>query len=186
MPKPRQPSPLAPRTPVPPVAVAGARFATLAAGIRYTGRPDLLLIELEPGSTAAGVFTRSLTAGHPVLWCREALARGLEQGGRARAVIVNAGNANVCRGAEGDAAVAREVAAVQAALDCAAEEVLVASTGVIGEPLDASKFATVAADMAGRLTDGPTRDIIGRQLAARPGARLVVIEPLVGRNSLIN
>ncbi|MEZ5904052.1 MAG: bifunctional glutamate N-acetyltransferase/amino-acid acetyltransferase ArgJ [Geminicoccaceae bacterium] len=155
MPKPLQPSPLAPQAPAPPAAVAGARFATLAAGIRYAGRPDLLLIELEPGSTAAGVFTRSLTAGHPVVWCREALARGLEQGGRARAVIVNAGNANVCRGAEGDAAVAREVAAVRAALDCVAEEVLVASTGVIGERLAVEKIeAAVPALVVGLREDG--------------------------------
>lgn len=160
MAKPLKPSPLAPRAPAPPAPVAGARFATLAAGIRYAGRPDLLLIEVGSGSTVAGVFTRSLTAGHPVLWCRRALAQDPKpgdraQGGRARAVIVNAGNANVCRGAEGDAAVAREVAAVRAALDCAAEEVLVASTGVIGERLAVEKIeAAVPALVAGLREDG--------------------------------
>ena len=78
----------------------------------------------------AGVFTRSTTAGHPVLWCREILPRG-----RARAVMVNAGNANVFRGGEGDAAVRAEAEAVAGVLDCPPEEVFVASTGVIGERL---------------------------------------------------
>ena len=123
-------SPLAPeRFPaIPPVR--GARWATLPAGLRYRGRDDLMLLELAPGSSVAGVLTRSTTAGHPVLWCRAVLPRG-----RARAAIVNAGNANVFRGAEGDAAVRAEAEAVAGALGCAPEEVLVASTGVIGEPL---------------------------------------------------
>ncbi len=155
MSKPLQPSPLAPPRPAAPASVAGARFATTAAGIRYAGRSDLLLIEVASGSTIAGVFTRSLTAGHPVLWCRRALAMGLEQGGNARAVLVNAGNANVCRGAEGDAAVAREVAAVQAALGCAAHEVLVASTGVIGERLAVERIERAVPELvAGLRADG--------------------------------
>ena len=155
MARPLERSPLAPEMPAPPAAVAGARFATTAAGIRYAGRIDLLLIEAAPGSTIAGVFTRSLTPGHPVLWCRRALATGLEHGGNARAVLVNAGNANVCRGAEGDAAVAREVAAVQAALGCAAHEVLVASTGVIGERLAVERIESAIPELvAGLRADG--------------------------------
>ena len=83
-------SPLAPeRFPeVPPIA--GVRLAAQACGIRYTGRADLMLAELAPGSTIAGVFTRSLTAGPPVLWCRECLA-----GGSVRGIVVNSGNSNV-------------------------------------------------------------------------------------------
>ncbi len=123
-------SPLAPPDPAPPLAVRGVRCASTAAGIRYVGRPDLLLVELVADTQVAGVLTRSATPGHPVTWCRRALPQG-----RARALVVNAGNANVCRGAEGDAAVAREVAAVVDLLGCAAEEVLIASTGVIGERL---------------------------------------------------
>jgi glutamate N-acetyltransferase/amino-acid N-acetyltransferase len=142
-------SPLAPeRFPaIPPVA--GARFATLEAGIRYRGRHDLALIELEPGTTVAGVLTRSTTAGHPVLWCREVLPRG-----RARAVIVNAGNANVFRGAEGDAAVRAEAEAVAAALGCAPEEVLVASTGVIGERLPVERITARVGDLVAGLDAG--------------------------------
>jgi len=143
-------SPLAPaRFPtIPPVA--GFRFATAEAGIRYRGRPDLLLIEAVSGTTVAGVLTRSSMPGHPVTWCREVLPRG-----RARAVIVNAGNANVCRGEEGDRAVEAEARAVAAALHCAPEEVLVASTGVIGERLPVERIvAAVPGLVEGLRPDG--------------------------------
>jgi glutamate N-acetyltransferase/amino-acid N-acetyltransferase len=139
-------SPLAPADfPVLP-QVAGARFATLDAQIRYRDRDDLTLIEVAPGSTVAGVFTRSTTAGHPVVWCREILPAG-----RARAVLVNAGNANVFRGAEGDAAVRAEAEAVALALDCRAEEVFVASTGVIGQRLPVEKITARVGELAAGL-----------------------------------
>jgi glutamate N-acetyltransferase/amino-acid N-acetyltransferase len=139
-------SPLAPeRFPlIPPVA--GVRFAALEAGIRYRGRPDLALIEVAAGSTAAGVFTRSATAGHPVLWCREILPFG-----RARAAIVNAGNANVFRGAEGDAAVRAEAEAVAKALGCRPQEVFIASTGVIGERLPVERITGRVDELAAGL-----------------------------------
>jgi glutamate N-acetyltransferase/amino-acid N-acetyltransferase len=143
-------SPLAPAgfPAIPPVA--GFRFATVEAGIRYRGRPDLLLLEAVAGTSVAGVLTRSATPGHPVIWCRKVLP-----GGRARAVIVNAGNANVCRGAEGDRAVEAEARAVAAALHCPAEEVLVASTGVIGERLPVERItAKVPELVAGLRADG--------------------------------
>ncbi len=105
----------------------------------------------EPGTAVAGVFTRSKTAGHPVLWCRRILPAG-----RARALIVNAGNANVFRGSEGDAAVAAEAEAVAAALDCAREEVFVASTGVIGERLPVEKIT----DRIGELVAGLREDAL--------------------------
>jgi glutamate N-acetyltransferase/amino-acid N-acetyltransferase len=149
-------SPLAPEgfPAIPPVA--GARFAALEAGVRYRGRPDLALIELAPGTAVAGVLTRSTTAGHPVLWCREVLPHG-----RARAVIVNAGNANVFRGAEGDAAVRAEAEAVAAALGCRQDEVLVASTGVIGERLPVERITA----QVGELVAGLRADAI--EAAAR-------------------
>lgn len=139
-------SPLAPeRFPSLP-AVAGARFATLEAGIRYRNRHDLTLIEVQAGTTVAGVFTRSTTAGHPVLWGRKILPSG-----RARAVIVNSGNANVFRGGEGDAAVRAEAEAVAAAIGCEPEEVFVASTGVIGERLPVEKITARVGELAAAL-----------------------------------
>ncbi|MDX6750353.1 bifunctional glutamate N-acetyltransferase/amino-acid acetyltransferase ArgJ [Geminicoccaceae bacterium 1502E] len=143
------PSPLAPAAFPAIPRVPGARFASLEAQLRYRGRPDLALVELAPGSTVGGVFTRSQTAGHPVLWCRRILGRG-----RARAVIVNAGNANVFRGAEGDRAVELEVAAVAAALGCAPEEVYAASTGVIGQRLPVEQIVERVPELAAGLDEG--------------------------------
>jgi glutamate N-acetyltransferase/amino-acid N-acetyltransferase len=150
MAKPAPLSPLAPeRFPdLPPVA--GVRFASLAAGLRYQGRPDLLLVELAPGTAAAGMLTTSLTCGHPVRWCREALA-----GGRARALLVNAGNANVFRGAAGDAAVRREAEATAALMGADAHEVLIASTGVIGMHFDPEPIVARLPELRARLaSDG--------------------------------
>ncbi len=125
-------SPLAPgRFPELP-EIGGVSVATTNAGIRYKGRDDLLLAELAPGTAIAGTLTRSLTASAPVEWCREALA-----GGRARAIVVNSGNANAFTGRLGRAAVEHTVAAAAAGLGCAEREVFVSSTGVIGEPLPA-------------------------------------------------
>jgi len=123
-------SPLAPAAfpALPPVA--GVELATAACGVRYQGRDDVLLMRFAEGTTVAGVLTRSLTAGAPVLWCREALA-----GGGARAFLVNAGNSNAFTGRLGEEAVQRSVAATARLLGCAETEVFVASTGVIGEPL---------------------------------------------------
>ncbi len=128
-------SPLAPeRFPeLPPIA--GVRLAAYAAGIRYTGRNDMMLAELAPGSTIAGVFTRSLTAGPPVVWCQACLP-----GGRVRAIVVNSGNANVFTGRTGQEAVLATAAAAAKLFRCDPKEVFISSTGVIGEPPPAQKI----------------------------------------------
>lgn len=123
--------------------IDGVRFATAEAGIRYKGRTDLLVGVLDPGSVAAGVLTQSKTCSAPVLWCRE----GLKQGA-ARMLVVNSGNANAFTGLKGREAVATTVAFAAKAAGCRPEEVFVASTGVIGEPMDASKFAHLLAGLA--------------------------------------
>ena len=89
-------SPLAPASFPHLTPIAGVRLAAHAAGIRYAGRDDMMLAELTPGSTIAGVFTKSLTFGPPVGWCRECLP-----GGKVRAIVVNSGNANVFTGKAG-------------------------------------------------------------------------------------
>lgn len=128
-------SPLAPDSfPLLP-PLEGVELATAATGLRYKGREDALLMRFSPGTTVAGVLTRSQTAGAPVLWCREALA-----GGRAQAFLVNSGNANAFTGRAGIASVERCVSATANALDCSNREVFVASTGVIGEPLPDEKL----------------------------------------------
>ena len=124
------PSPLTPAAfpELPPIA--GVRLAVGQCGIKYQGRTDLMVAELAPGTTVAGVFTRSLTASAPVEWCREALP-----GGRARAVVVNSGNSNAFTGRHGEGTVAATVDATAELLGCAPNQVFVASTGVIGQPM---------------------------------------------------
>ena len=131
-------SPLAPEQfpDLPPVA--GVRFATGSAGIRYAGRKDVLLMLFDPGTTVAGVFTQSKCPSAPVDWCRAHL-----KGGTAAALVVNSGNANAFTGKSGRDATALTAAIACKAIGCKPAEVFLASTGVIGEPLDASKFGTV-------------------------------------------
>ena len=129
-----QVSPLA--TPMPQVGeVDGVALATGRAGFYRHDRPDLLLMTFPPGTACAGVFTRHAVGSAPVDGCREALAA---TGGRARALVCNAGCANAFTGAAGAAAVREVQAATAAALGCSPDEVLTASTGVIGAPLRAS------------------------------------------------
>src|ERR1700722_10883965 len=127
-------SPLAGPLPALP-SLAGVRLGSIAAGIRYKDRTDLVMIEVPSGSTAAGVFTSNKCPGAPVDWCREALL-----GGRARLVVVNAGNANVFTGRAGRVACEATATAAAKLADCTPEEVMVASTGVIGEVLPHEKL----------------------------------------------
>ncbi|HTO41199.1 MAG TPA: bifunctional glutamate N-acetyltransferase/amino-acid acetyltransferase ArgJ [Rhizomicrobium sp.] len=136
-------SPLAPRrfAALPPLA--GVRLATAAAGVRYKDRTDVLLAVLAPGTQVAGVFTKSKTSSAPVDWCRAGLA-----GASARALVVNSGNANAFTGKAGWAGT-REVAdSAAAVVGCKPQEVFLASTGVIGEPLPAQKITRVLAGLA--------------------------------------
>jgi len=128
-------SPLAPEHPPELGPLAGVRLASIASGIRYRERVDLCLIALVEGTTVAGVLTKSSTAAAPVDWCREALRTP-----NAGAVIVNSGNANAFNGAAGMAAVKRTAAGVAERTACAENDVFVASTGVIGEPLPVEKI----------------------------------------------
>jgi len=134
-------SPLAPdRFPDMP-AVAGVGFAATACGIRYKGRTDLMMAVLAPGTSMAGVFTRSSMASAPVDWCRAGLRKG-----RARAVVVNSGNSFT--GKKGVETVKRTAAAAAKALGCKPGEVFIASTGVIGEPPPADKIVAALAPLA--------------------------------------
>ncbi|MGE5537640.1 MAG: bifunctional glutamate N-acetyltransferase/amino-acid acetyltransferase ArgJ [Gemmatimonas sp.] len=137
-------SPLAPeRFPDLP-QIAGVRLHTAACGIRYQGRTDLMVAELAPGSQIAGVFTRSAAAAAPVLWDQQCA-----KAGRARGLVVNAGNANAFTGKIGMASVKRTAAAAAKVLGCKATEVFVSSTGVIGVPLPDEKITAVLPDTFG-------------------------------------
>jgi glutamate N-acetyltransferase/amino-acid N-acetyltransferase len=123
--------------------IAGVRLATAAAGIRYKGRTDVLLAVMDKGTTAAGVFTTSKCPSAPVEWCRARL-----KGGQARALVVNSGNANAFTGKNGKASTKLTGAIAAKAVGCKPDDVFLASTGVIGEPLDASKFDGVLGTLA--------------------------------------
>src|SRR5690606_23549729 len=122
-------------------------------GLRYRDRPDLLLVELVEGTAVAGLLTRSRVPGHPVAWCRAILPRG-----RARGLVVNAGNANVLVGPAGDAAVRAEAETAAALLGCAIEDVFVASTGVIGEPLPEDRLTAALPGLYQALAPAGWRD----------------------------
>ncbi|HET6391097.1 bifunctional glutamate N-acetyltransferase/amino-acid acetyltransferase ArgJ [Hyphomicrobium sp.] len=136
-------SPFAPKTLATLPIIEGVAFATAEAGIRYQNRTDLLLAVLDEGTSVAGVLTQSKTASAPVLACRKHLKKG-----EARALVVNSGNANAFTGKKGSDAVDETVAHAVEAVGCKPHEVFVASTGVIGEPLDAGKFAHLLGRLA--------------------------------------
>jgi glutamate N-acetyltransferase / amino-acid N-acetyltransferase len=130
-------SPLAPdRFPDMP-RVAGVRLATAATGIKYSGRADVLVAELAPATTVGGVLTRSATAAAPVDWCRQALI-----GGSGRALVVNSGNANAFTGGVGVEAVRITAETTAEVLSCPPNDVFIASTGVIGEPLPTERIVS--------------------------------------------
>ncbi len=130
-----KPSPFAPATfPVLPT-VRGVRAATGSRGF-YAGRgierDDVFLFAFDPGTTCAGVFTRSSTASADVRWCREALSTGA---GKAAALVANSGNSNAFTGGKGVLKNEATLAAMTQSLDCEKEACFLAATGVIGEPL---------------------------------------------------
>ena len=145
-------SPLAPKSfpKLPPLA--GVRLGTAAAGIRYKQRTDVLLALLAPGTQVAGVFTKSKTASAPVLWCQEKL-----KGGVARVLVVNSGNANAFTGKVGLEGVHEVAAEAAAVAGCRPQEVFMASTGVIGEPLPTSKITRVLGTLARETAAGNWR-----------------------------
>src|SRR3954467_1812358 len=115
--------------------VPGVTLGTTAAAIKNWQRDDVVLVAFDEGTSAAGVFTRNRFAAAPVIVCRRHLAAG-----RIRALIINAGNANAGTGERGIADAQSTCAAVARLMHCAIEEVLPFSTGVIMEPLPASKI----------------------------------------------
>jgi len=135
-------SPLAPAAFPELPAIAGVKLHTATLGIRYKGRPDVFLAELDPGTQVAAVFTTSTTASAAVRWGREAL-----KGGTARAFFVNAGNSVAFTGKAGEKFVADKVETASKALGCDKTEIFTASTGVIGEPTTANRITDAMGDL---------------------------------------
>ncbi|MCX8227936.1 MAG: bifunctional glutamate N-acetyltransferase/amino-acid acetyltransferase ArgJ, partial [Sulfitobacter sp.] len=137
-------SPLAPKQfPVLPV-IDGVRFATIAAGVRYQGRTDVMLAELAPGTTIAGTFTKSATRAAPVLDCQAKIGGTSDAGA---AILVNSGNANAFTGKGGVVAVEAITEAVAKVCNIPQSRVFTSSTGVIGEPLPHDKIIAKLQDL---------------------------------------
>ncbi len=133
--------------------IKGLRMAAGAARVKYEGRKDLMLVVFERPASVAGVFTKSKTASAPVVWDKR-----IVRGGAARALVVNSGNANAFTGNFGGEAVKQTADAVAELIKCSAEQVLVSSTGVIGEKLDVSRITTALPDLQKRLRASAWRD----------------------------
>ena len=145
-------SPLAPAAFPDLPAIGGVTFATAEAGVRYAGRTDVMLACLAPGTSVAGVFTRSLTRSANVLDCQAKLGGDSTGGG---AIIVNSGNSNAFTGRAGEASVAAICAAVAQATGVPEGRVFTSSTGVIGERLPHDRIVAKIGDLvAAQSPDG--------------------------------
>ncbi|MEM9247362.1 MAG: bifunctional glutamate N-acetyltransferase/amino-acid acetyltransferase ArgJ [Pseudomonadota bacterium] len=125
--------------------IRGLRLGVAEAGVRYSGRTDVMLATLVPGTTIAGAFTTSATRAAPVLDCEGKIGHDSPDGA---AILVNAGNANAFTGIAGTRAVDSLTKATAKALSLPATRVFTASTGVIGEPLPSERVAAVLSDLA--------------------------------------
>ena len=170
-----QVSPLA--TPLPKVGeVAGVSLATARAGFYKHDRPDVLLMRFAEGTACAGVFTKHRVGSAPVDWDMAALRA---TGGVARALVCNAGCANSFTKAAGAQAVRTVVEAVSAELGCRAEEVMVASTGVIGVPLEAGLILNVLGELTSRLDPDGWAEAAGAIMTTDTFAKAAVREAVL-------
>ncbi len=147
MSRPESPAFEPPPVPVGLADLGGISLAGVAAGIKPSGRPDVALLVADEALPCAGVFTQNTFAAAPVGLCRRHLG---QTGGLVRAIVVNSGNANACTGERGEADAKQMASEVAALVGCPVEQVLVASTGVIGValPMDRVSAGIRAAHLA--------------------------------------
>ena len=174
-------SPLAPKGGFPDLPeIDGVAFASAAAGVKYTGRDDVMLAHLCPGTTLAGVFTRSATRSAPVLDCQAKLAQGTGASDQGAAILVNSGNSNAFTGRAGDATVQALTQALGTELGLSPGRVFTASTGVIGEPLPHERIVDVLgqlhATLAPNAIEAAARAIMTTDTFAKGAARQAVID----------
>jgi glutamate N-acetyltransferase/amino-acid N-acetyltransferase len=110
--------------------IKGIKIATINCGIKYKNRDDLLLVTFDDAANVAGVFTQSSMPAAPVVWCKNNIKNG-----HAKALIVNAGNANAFTGKAGEDAVLLTAQTIAKNINCSTNEIFISSTGVIGETL---------------------------------------------------
>lgn len=141
-------SPLAPETVASLPPIAGVHLASGGFGLRYQQRPDVFLALCDEGSVAAGVFTRSSSAAAPIDWCKQAMSQASP-----RAVLVNAGQANCFAGEQGDALIAATTQKTAQLCGVDPTQVLVASTGVIGQPVPQDKLVAALPKLHEQLSE---------------------------------
>jgi glutamate N-acetyltransferase/amino-acid N-acetyltransferase len=145
-------SPLAPRGGFPDLpAVKGVRFASAAAGVKYTDRQDVMLMECAAGSSVAGVFTKSATRSANVLDCQKKLKLGASA--EPVAILVNSGNSNAFTGRQGDESVDAICQAVSDVSNISGDRVFTASTGVIGERLPHDRIVSKVTELHSKLSE---------------------------------
>ena len=172
-------SPLAPKTVPDMPPIEGVRLATAAAGIRYRDRTDVLLVELAPGTAVAGVFTKSKCASAPVDWCRQNL-----KSRTARALVVNSGNANAFTGKTGREACQFTARLAAKAIGCQPSDVYLASTGVIGEPLNATAFDGVMEGLVTNATGGRWLDAAQAIMTTDTFPKVATAQARVGKTTV--
>jgi glutamate N-acetyltransferase/amino-acid N-acetyltransferase len=128
--------------------IKGIKISTINCGIKYKNRDDLLLVTFEQTANVAGVFTSSSMPAAPVVWCKKNIKNGV-----AKALIVNAGNANAFTGKVGEETVLQTAQTVAKTLNCKEEEIFISSTGVIGETLKAELITSAIPQMLEKLED---------------------------------
>ena len=171
-------SPLAPKGGFPDLPIVpGVRFATIAAGVKYTGRVDVMLAELAPGTNVAGVFTRSKTRSASVLDCQRKIGQASADGA---AILVNSGNANAFTGTAGVEAVKAITQTVARVVNIPEGRVFTASTGVIGETLPHDKVTEALETLAGSLDEagiaGAARAIMTTDTFPKGASRQIQID----------
>lgn len=172
-------SPLAPATVPDMPPIDGVRIATAQAGIRYKNRTDVLFAAFDKGTTVAGVFTRSKCPSAPVEWCRARLSKGT-----ARALVVNSGNANAFTGKSGRAATQLTAKFAAQGAGCGVSDVFLASTGVIGEPLDATKFDGVMQTLVRDAAPGRFLDAAKAIMTTDTFPKVATAQARIGRTSV--
>ena len=172
-------SPLAPPLVTDAPAVPGVTLATGAAGIKYRDRTDVLLVVLAPKTTVAGVFTQSKCPSAPVEWCHENI-----RGGKARALVVNSGNANAFTGKNGRDAAKFTADLAAKAVGSKVDKIFLASTGVIGEPLPAKQFAGVLDDLAARAAPGQWLDAASAIMTTDTFPKVATARTSIGKREI--
>ena len=143
-------SPLAPKKLKKLYEIDGVSIASVSCGIKKNFKDDLVLIKFNSPSKIYGVFTNSKTPGAPIVWNKSIIKNG-----KVSALIINSGNANVFNGKKGEEALKKIISALSFKLSVSEKEIFMASTGVIGEPLDYKKIIGKIPQLIKNLSNTP-------------------------------